>query len=765
MSRASKPDDGSQRKLVIAFDIGITFSAVSYVFLIPHETPVIHSVTQFPGQFRVGGDSKIPSVVCYDTYGNVVAVGSETDVDTNPELLEVEGLVRAEWFKLHLRPARLVAEQGFDDKDLPALPRNKSVIDIFSDLLRYMYKSTKDHPNGWEGRQQSEIRHAAINADLVNANEAPERISFVTEGEANLHFCLNKIPDTFKKYANDGILVANCGEGTVDISSYARSKSMTSGSNFEEIAPAECTGASPSLTQHLHLLGVLQGSLFVTRRAQTFLTEKLHLSREPSKPHFIRFGRNEHDPEHDIRSGCIKLNGIDIAKFFEPTIKDIIKAIEKQTRKTTTRIRAICMVGTFATSDYLFSKLEDHFKLRGIDILRPDAPLNNAVAEGAIIFKMEPFVSSGCEAHHRLTKLQNGFDRLQEKSSRELRAAQDEFEALREQTDELKGLLDTQAVELTAASEFTFMTDQAQAELQALSEQTDELKRLVDTQAVGLTAAHEFTPMTDQVSAANVSRTVKDLNSTIYQTSIQLISIEQPAPATAPSASAADTERLHVQARIYSVGVIGERLLHLAQTVGQEDESFPILAFQSGIAHVCFSAISSWVYGRGHETQNEILNLAYEQIWANEKQPVAGHWRALTHKQLSDMSGDKVQREMHTLLSYLLISIGWKAEPRQIRVLLEEKLRECIDEIAALVSKASRMIREEFVSDDLQVIYVRAGQHFNPSLMDAEKGQASPEVQASVLGTVELGLALQNRAGGQQMLLKPRVALDTQTPA
>ena len=64
----------------------------------------------------------------------------------------------------------------------------------------------------------------------------------------------------------------------MDISSYARSKSMTwarvaSGSKFKEVAPAECTGApSSSLTQHLLLLGLLQGSFFVTRRAETFLT-------------------------------------------------------------------------------------------------------------------------------------------------------------------------------------------------------------------------------------------------------------------------------------------------------------------------------------------------------------------------------------------------------------------------------------------------------------------------------------------------------------
>jgi hypothetical protein len=41
-----KPYDGFQRKLIISFDIGTSFSGVSYVFLIPGETPVIHGVTQ-----------------------------------------------------------------------------------------------------------------------------------------------------------------------------------------------------------------------------------------------------------------------------------------------------------------------------------------------------------------------------------------------------------------------------------------------------------------------------------------------------------------------------------------------------------------------------------------------------------------------------------------------------------------------------------------------------------------------------------------------
>jgi len=416
-----KPYNGLQRKLIIAFDIGTTFSGVSYVVLIPGEPPIIQGVTQFPSQQKVGGDSKIPSVVCYDENGHVVAVGSETDEDTNPELLEVEGLVRAEWFKLHLRPPHLITEQGFNVKDIPPLPRNKTVIDIFSDLLTYMYKSTKryirerqgddiwesvgtniefilSHPNGWEGKQQSEMRRAAITAGLVaNASEATDRISFVTEGEASLHFCLNKIPAALQKYANDGIVVADCGGGTVDISTYARSL----GNKFKEISPAEC---------------LLQGSFFVTRRAQAFLTEKLRGSKfgipedvevmsryfdkttKPSfkgssKPYFVRFGRSENDPQYDIRSGSIKLNGSDIANFFEPAIKNIINVIEEQSRKAAKKIKAIFLVGGFATSDYLFSKLEEHFKTKDIDILRPDAYLNKAVAEGSIIYKLDHSVS------------------------------------------------------------------------------------------------------------------------------------------------------------------------------------------------------------------------------------------------------------------------------------------------------------------------------------------------------------------------------------
>ena len=47
------------------------------------------------------------------------------------------------------------------------------------------------HPNGWEGAQQSMMRTAAVQAGLIPDNhDGHSHLSFVTEGEASLHFCV-----------------------------------------------------------------------------------------------------------------------------------------------------------------------------------------------------------------------------------------------------------------------------------------------------------------------------------------------------------------------------------------------------------------------------------------------------------------------------------------------------------------------------------------------------------------------------------------------
>ena len=117
-------------------------------------------------------------------------------------------------FKLHLRFN--AQPSGCVSNKIPPLPRGKSAIDIFADFLRYLHRCARTyieethangvdlwqtledrtefvltHPNGWEGAQQGMMRTAAVQAGLIPDNEdGHSRLSFVTEGEASLHFCV-----------------------------------------------------------------------------------------------------------------------------------------------------------------------------------------------------------------------------------------------------------------------------------------------------------------------------------------------------------------------------------------------------------------------------------------------------------------------------------------------------------------------------------------------------------------------------------------------
>lgn len=123
------PYSGLQRKLVLSFDIGTTFSGISYWYvspfcilsvsqirssiLDPGESPEIKSVTRyvvfrgalllflnclrFPAQEQVGGDSKIPTIIYYDENGEVKAVGAEAMGENLEESVQEEGWTKAEW--------------------------------------------------------------------------------------------------------------------------------------------------------------------------------------------------------------------------------------------------------------------------------------------------------------------------------------------------------------------------------------------------------------------------------------------------------------------------------------------------------------------------------------------------------------------------------------------------------------------------------------------------------------------------------------------
>ncbi|EIW80615.1 hypothetical protein CONPUDRAFT_125441 [Coniophora puteana RWD-64-598 SS2] len=444
-----QPYKGLSRKLVLAFDVGTTFSGVSYCILDPGEVPKIQGVSRYPAQEQVGGDSKIPSILYYDRNQQARAIGAEALQENIIEKAEEEGWTKVEWWKMHLRSKHLNSSH-IKDSDIPPLPAGVSALQVLADFMAYLYHCARtyiteshatgrdflasfsdsidfvlSHPNGWEGSQQTQIRRAAVIAGLVPDDKAgEERIQLVTEGEASLHYCVSNVLSSDKlarvpieKPVDDdessgagasmrgGVIIVDAGGGTIDLSAYSMESATGTGKgmSFEEVAPTECR---------------LQGSVFVTRRANTFLQEKLQGSRfaerdyidqmtsifdkttklrfrNADEPCYIKFGTmRDKEPSFDIRSGQLKLQGSDVAGLFQPAIESVVEAIQKQRQASTKEISFVFLVGGFAASDYLFSQLQSRLAPTGVTLSRPDSHTNKAVADGAASFYIDHLVSS-----------------------------------------------------------------------------------------------------------------------------------------------------------------------------------------------------------------------------------------------------------------------------------------------------------------------------------------------------------------------------------
>ncbi|PPR02811.1 hypothetical protein CVT26_009597 [Gymnopilus dilepis] len=416
------PYQGRKRKLVIAFDVGTTYSGISFVILDPGQVPEIKGVTKFPAQEHVSGASKIPTVMYYDRAGKVRAAGAEASVEGIFETAEEEQWIKTEWWKLHLR-SKYGAGRHLSSA-IPALPLNKTIVEIFADFLKYLFeclstyiKSTYpngdalwkslsgdidfvlSHPNGWEGSEQTQMRKAAVVAGLIPDTTAGHaRLSFVTEGEASLHFAIhNGLPKGVLQNG-EGVVIVDAGGGTVDISSYRKNPQTKA---FEEIAsPQSYFHGSVFVTVHAEafLENFLSGSPFaedLDHIVRTFdKTTKLRF-KSADEMQFIKFGSTrDNDPAHNIRFGQLKLPGSEVAHFFQPSVDCIVSAVLEQKKASSHPISHVILVGGFAQSPWLYDRVQSSLTPSGIATFVPEGHVNKAVSHGTISFYLDHFVQS-----------------------------------------------------------------------------------------------------------------------------------------------------------------------------------------------------------------------------------------------------------------------------------------------------------------------------------------------------------------------------------
>ena len=193
-------------------------------------------------------------------------------------------------FKLDLR-SQVGAEKRLPD-EIPPLPPNKTVVEVFADFLAYLLECASSfiqethangahllssvnnqidfvlsHPNGWEGAQQAQMRQAAVLAKLIPDTPAGHaRLSFVTEGEASLHFAVQQGLPVGVMEDGEGVVIVDAGGGTIDISSYSKNVGART-TRFAEVAAPQCN------SRHLNLYF---SNLIVTHRPFSWLDLRNH---------------------------------------------------------------------------------------------------------------------------------------------------------------------------------------------------------------------------------------------------------------------------------------------------------------------------------------------------------------------------------------------------------------------------------------------------------------------------------------------------------
>ena len=168
--------------------------------------------------------------------------------------------------------------------EIPPLPPSVSLKQIYAHLLGYLFDHAREFfknntvdgariwqqlgekcvyviatPNGWDTTQQAFLRSAAILGGLLPENFADERLRFVTEGEASVHYALEYSQSA--SWLKKGVIfaVTDAGGSTVDSTLY-ECKETQPKMILEEVCASECVQA---------------GSVFVDRGAAAMLDRKL----------------------------------------------------------------------------------------------------------------------------------------------------------------------------------------------------------------------------------------------------------------------------------------------------------------------------------------------------------------------------------------------------------------------------------------------------------------------------------------------------------
>ncbi|BGP51365.1 hypothetical protein JCM10450v2_007303 [Rhodotorula kratochvilovae] len=401
--KGKEPEEG---KLSVGIDFGTTFSGIAYgssrLF-----AGQIRQILSWPGSYETY--RKVPTCILYEQHdpeeeAKIVSWGLEAKNAT-----VTKGLIKCEWFKLLLSPESL--RSGVPDPWLPPLPAGKNVVDVIADFLRCAWRYAKRMiteeigsvvdlnaadvlltvPAAWDAAACSLMRESAIRAGLVQSSRGGDtawrdRLHIITEPEAGaIH--ASTLATLHHLRPSQSFLLCDAGGGTVDTAVY---KLM---GQLSELEIAEMCVRS----------GANTGSLFVDLKFEELLRRILkdhpvhlepasmatfiHAFAEGDKLAYhgtaedddaiFRFNcfnvEDSHDPAVGLEFGELAIPGRVLkTEVFDPVIEQVLDLLSTQIAKIGhTSLDAIILVGGFAASEYLYTRVRRAFGATVPVIVRP----------------------------------------------------------------------------------------------------------------------------------------------------------------------------------------------------------------------------------------------------------------------------------------------------------------------------------------------------------------------------------------------------------
>lgn len=162
--------------------------------------------------------------------------------------------------------------------EIPPLPPLVTIKKAYADFLKYMFATSRNFfqantpngnsiwqrlqdkntlilciPNGWDTSQQGFLRSAVVMAGIMTEEEAGERLEFITEGEASVHYALAHTQSN--QWLEKGTLfaVTDAGGSTVDSTLY-ECKAIEPELVLQEVRASECVQVSETFFRMLSIL-------------------------------------------------------------------------------------------------------------------------------------------------------------------------------------------------------------------------------------------------------------------------------------------------------------------------------------------------------------------------------------------------------------------------------------------------------------------------------------------------------------------------------